>query len=306
MCKIISVVGPTASGKTRLSVELAKKLSAQIVSADSMQIYRKLDIGTAKVTSAEMQGITHHMINCFEPTENCSVQNFISMARNKIDQLISAGINCVLVGGTGLYVDHLIQDTQFVDMPSNDGLRKKLNAKDEQELYALLSNLDPVVAKRLHPNDKKRVVRALEIYELTGKSIVYWEELSHENSNPLQVTMIGLNYVDRQVLYDRINERVDIMFDLGLEQEVRSLKLIDGFEGSTAAEAIGYKEMIRYLNGEISIDEAKEQIKQNTRHYAKRQITWFKRNPNIHWINVESGMSFEEIYQKALEIVERN
>ena len=306
MSRIISVIGPTASGKTRLSVALAKHFNGEIVSVDSMQIYRKMDIGTAKVTASEMQGIPHHMIDRFEPSESCNVQKFIGMARSAVDDITARGKTCVLAGGTGLYVDHLIQDTQFVDIPADEQLRNKLNGLSQTELAEQLSKFDREASDRLHPNDKKRIVRALEVYMLTGKSILHWERLSHVGSRPLNVIMLGLNFSDRSKLYDRINQRVDQMVEDGLEQEVRSLAATEGFIGSTAAEAIGYKEMLRYFDGSISFETAVESIKQSTRRYAKRQITWFKRNPAIHWIDITHDTNFEDIRQQAIQIVERN
>lgn len=306
MSNIISVVGPTASGKTRLSIALAKHFDGEVVSVDSMQIYRKMDIGTAKVTASEMQGIPHHMIDCFEPTENCNVQKFISMARKAVDDITARDKTCVLAGGTGLYVDHLIQDTQFVDIPADDQLRCKLNSLPQTELVTRLSKLDPQASKRLHPNDKKRIVRALEVYMLTGKSILHWEKLSHVGSRPLNAIMIGLYFSERSELYERINQRVDQMIQDGLEQEVRTLTKSEGFISSTAAEAIGYKEMLRYFEGEMSFEAAVESIKQSTRRYAKRQTTWFKRNPAIHWIDITRDTNFESIRQQAIQIVERN
>lgn len=306
MKNIISVVGPTASGKSDLSVALARYYDGEIVSVDSMQIYRHMNIGTAKITPYETQGIVHHMIDCFEPYENCSVQKFISLARKSVDDILARGKRCILVGGTGLYVDHLIHDTQFIDIPTDIALRSQLDALSQQQLCEKLNQLDPVTMGRLHPNDKKRVIRAIEIFLLTGKSIRHWEELSHEGNDPLDVTMIGLTFADRERLYKRINERVDRMINDGLVDEVRHLMSINGFSKSTAADGIGYKEICRYINGEILLEEAVEQIKQNTRRYAKRQGTWFRRNPKIRWIAVDRCKSFEEIKRSAIKMIERD
>ncbi|MBQ6946406.1 MAG: tRNA (adenosine(37)-N6)-dimethylallyltransferase MiaA [Clostridia bacterium] len=306
MNKIISVIGPTASGKTKLSVALAKKYNAEIVSVDSMQIYREMNIGTAKITPDEMQGIPHYMIDCFWPTEVCSVSKFVALARNYVDDILSRNKNCVLAGGTGLYVDHLIQDTQFVDMPSDPSLRSQLNNHSCEELMSRLQAMDPRAAARLHLNDKKRIVRALEVILLTGKSILYWEEQSHVGSSPLPAIMIGLNFTDREYLYERINQRVDLMLEQGLEREVIALKEYPGFVGSTASEGIGYKEILRYLDGEISLQESVDLIKQSTRRYAKRQITWFKRNPLVNWIDVDRYTAFSEVLEQSFRIIERN
>lgn len=306
MGRIVSVVGPTASGKTALSVAIAKKLSAEIVSVDSMQIYRKMDIGTAKATPEEQDGIVHHMIDCMEPTENCSVQKFVRAARTAVNDILFRGKNCVLAGGTGLYIDHLISDTQFVDVPTDAALREQLNALEGKQLYEQLMQADPACCEKLHPNDKKRIVRALEIIKLTGKSIRYWEALSHQGSQPLDVLMIGLNFADRAVLYERIDRRVDIMIRDGLVDEVRSLMQLDGFLTSTACDGIGYREIVSYLSGDCSLETATELIKKNTRHYAKRQLTWFRRNPDIHWIEMQAQSTSDDILKQAMQIIERN
>lgn len=306
MSVVVSVVGPTASGKTALSVALAKWLEAEVVSVDSMQIYRGMNIGTAKVTTEEQCNIPHHMIDVLSPSENCSVQKFITLARNAVEDICSRGKNCVLAGGTGLYVDHLITDTKFVDVPADQTLRDQLNALPNDRLWKKLETMDPLAYKRLHPNDKKRVVRALEVIMLTGQSITYWEAQSHLGSKPLPAIMIGLDYVDREQLYERINMRVDCMFDAGLVEEVAALKKIAGFVNSTAASGIGYKEVLAYLSGDLTLEETKELIQKNTRHYAKRQLTWFRRNPEIHWINITPQTSFESVILMAKEIIERN
>lgn len=306
MSKIISVIGPTASGKTALSVALAKHYDGEIVSVDSMQLYKNMDVGTAKVTKSEMQGVPHHMIDVLMPWENCSVQRFVTMARQCVDDVVARNRYCILAGGTGLYVDHLIQDTQFADMPADADLREELNGLSGEVLLERLRDLDPKASQRLHVNDKKRIVRALEIVLLTGKSILYWEEQSHVNSSPLPAIMIGLNFIDRNYLYERINKRVDLMMDNGLLEEVLSLKSLPGFSNSTAAAGIGYKEILQYLGGKVTLEEAVEAIKQNSRRYAKRQITWFKRNEAIHWIDISRESEFETILQQAIDIVERN
>ncbi len=306
MKKIISVVGPTASGKTALSVGIAKTLDAEIVSVDSMQIYRGMNIGTAKVTAEERQGIVHHMIDCFDANENCNVQKFITMARTAVDDVLSRDKACVLAGGTGLYVDHLISDTQFVDIPTDTELREKLNALQSEELLSMLESKDPISFAKLHANDKKRIVRALEVVLLSGKSISYWDALSHRDSQPLDAVMIGLSFADRDRLYARIDKRVDLMIEEGLVDEVRSLLSIDGFLDSTASAAIGYKEIISYLKNEITLDAAVALIKQNTRHYAKRQLTWFRRNPKIHWIEIGTNTSADFVLEQAIEIISRS
>ncbi len=304
MSKIISVVGPTASGKTALSIALAKEYDAEIVSVDSMQIYRGMDIGTAKVEPQYRSQVKHHMIDVLEPFENCNVRMFVEMARAAVDDVLERGKNCVLAGGTGLYVDHLIQDTRFVDIPGDEKLRAQLSSLTETELYKMLQKQDPAAASRIHANNKKRIVRAMEILTLTGKSITYWNKQSHLNSDPLNAVMIGLNFSNREKLYHRIERRVDIMFEQGLTEEVKSLLSINGFEGSTASDGIGYKELIEFFNNQCTLEQAKETIKRNTRRYAKRQLTWFKRNPDIHWINIDDSTSFDDIVKCAKEFIE--
>ncbi len=306
MKKIISVVGPTASGKTALAVGLAKQLDGEVVSVDSMQIYRGMDIGTAKVTSAEQQGIRHHMLDCLEPNENCNVQMFISMARMSVDDVLNRGKKCILAGGTGLYVDHLLSDTKFVDIPTDLTLREQLNNLPNSELLAMLESKDPSSFIKLHANDKKRIVRALEVFLLTGQSISVWDSLSHLNSQPLDAVIIGLNFTNREHLYARIDKRVDIMFENGLLSEVERLLKVEGFAGSTASAGIGYKELISYFNNEMSLDEAIFQIKKNTRHYAKRQLTWFRRNKQVNWIEISENTSSLEILNEVMKIVQRS
>ena len=301
---IISVVGPTASGKTALGVALAKQIGAEVISLDSMQIYRQMDIGTAKITREEMMGVPHHMIDILQPTEKYSVRQFTANARVIIDDLLQRGVPVVLVGGTGLYLDHLIRDTKFVDLPTDTVVREKLSRKSPEVLYEDLSAVDPVSAARLHPNDKKRVIRALEIYHTSGKTASYWIEQSHVDSHPLNALLIGLSPRDRSTLYRNIDTRVDKMIRDGLEREVRRLLELDGFLGSTAAEAIGYKEMIAYVQGRIALSQATELIKRNTRRYAKRQLTWFRHEENIHWLI--SDRPLRELLDDALRILADN
>lgn len=298
--RIVSVAGPTASGKTALSVMLAKKLDAHVVSLDSMQIYRGMDIGTAKVRKEEMIGVPHHMIDCVFPSQNYNVRTFITEARKIVDNLITQGISVVLVGGTGLYLDHLLADTQFADMPENEQLRRELSTQTSDALYDELAANDPESAKRLHINDRKRIIRALEVYRLTGKTIGDWNRQSHLNSRPLDCLQFGLFFSDRQFLYRRIDQRVDMMMKEGLLDEVARLRKIDGFLQSTAAAAIGYKELIGYFDGLYTYEQAVEMIKLHSRRYAKRQMTWFRRNASIHWL--DATVSTQEQCARALEI----
>lgn len=297
------IVGPTASGKTSLSIEIAKKLGGEIVSADSMQVYRDMDIATAKPTEEEMDGIPHHLIG-FLPVGECfSVAAYKELASKAISDIIKRGSFPIVVGGTGLYIDTLINNTEFLDYEKSD-IRKKLEQKAENNgiatLFAELCEVDPETAKKLHLNDTKRIIRALEVYYSTGKTITEQRDLSHLNESEYDWCMIGLNADDRQILYDRINKRVDIMVNNGLIDEAKSF--FESDYSATAKQAIGYKELKPYLDGHISLKQALEKLKMETRRYAKRQLTWFRKNEKIHWLKLD-GHSTEEMTEKAIEII---
>lgn len=282
MIDLIAVAGPTASGKTKCAVYVAEFMNGEVISCDSMQIYRRMDIGTAKPTVDEMRGIPHHMIDIVEPYDNFSCADYTVTAKRCIDDIRSRGKIPVLCGGTGLYLDSLLTDNRFAEHPSDSEIRTELARFSPDELYTQLQTIDPDSASLIHKNNVKRVIRALEIYRLTGKTKTQWDIESRISDNEYNAAVIGLDYRNRNTLYDRINFRVDLMIQSGLVDEVKSLD-INKFSESTAGQAIGYKEVIGYLKNEYSHDEMIEKIKLNTRRYAKRQLTWFRRNENINW-----------------------
>lgn len=287
---LIAVVGPTASGKTALAVQLAKKYNGEIVSADSMQIYTGMDIASAKPTKEEMEGIPHHLIDFLDPYETFSVSDYVKLAARSIDKILAKGKQPIVCGGTGLYVRSLINNISFSDEEKNEQLRQELNDKyDEvggEAMLRELSEFDPDSARRLHPADKKRIVRAIEIYRATGISMTEHIRRSRLIPSPYQVTAIGLTFADRQKLYERINARVDNMLEMGLVEEAR--KFYADEKGHTASAAIGYKELRPYLEGRISLEAAVEKLKMETRRFAKRQMTWFRSDDYIHWIEVDN------------------
>ena len=297
------VVGPTASGKTSLGIEIAKRLDGEIVSADSMQIYKNMDIATAKPTPDELSQAKHHLIGFLDPGEEFSVAKYKELATDAIDDILSRGKLPVIVGGTGFYIDTIINNTEFLDYEKSD-VREKLEKRAETEgievLYNELMQVDSETAQRLHINDVKRIIRALEVYYSVGKTISHQCEMSHLNESEYRFCVVGLTAQDRQFLYDRINLRVDIMLDEGLIEEAKqffALKL-----GSTAKQAIGYKELKPYLDGFVSLEDATEKLKMETRRYAKRQLTWFRRNKEINWLSIDS-MDKESLYSMACEII---
>ena len=286
---VLAVVGPTASGKTALAVELAKRLGGEIVSADSMQIYKGMDIASAKPTEAEKQGIPHHMMDFLSPETPYSVAEYVKAARACILEIYKRQKLPILVGGTGLDVDSLLTGTQFIETETDFDLRARLETEFDalggEKMLEKLAAFDRDTAARLHPNNRKRIIRAFEVYTLTGKTMTEALAASREKPSPFTPCYIGIAYENREILYDRINRRVDIMLENGLLAEARAF-----FQGTpdTAAQAIGYKELKPYLDGVLSLDEAVENLKRATRNYAKRQITWFKRNPQIHWIYADT------------------
>ena len=286
---VLAVVGPTASGKTALAVELAKRLDGEIVSADSMQIYKGMDIASAKPTEAEKQGIPHHMMDFLPPETPYSVAEYVKAARACILEIHKRQKLPILVGGTGLYVDSLLTGTRFIETETDFDLRARLETEFDalggEKMLEKLAAFDRDSAARLHPNNRKRIIRAFEVYTLTGKTMTEALAASREKPSPFTPCYIGIAYENREILYDRINRRVDIMLENGLLAEARAF-----FQGTpdTAAQAIGYKELKPYLDGVLSLDEAVANLKRATRNYAKRQITWFKRNPQIHWIYADT------------------
>lgn len=301
--KIISVVGPTASGKTALSIEIAKKYNGEIISADSMQIYRGMDIATAKPTKEEMQGIVHHLIDNVNPEDEYSVAQYVKDARNAILDIDSRGKTPILVGGTGLYVNSLLDNVQFSESPIDEELRQKLNSITTEELLPMLFDVDRESYEKLSvEKNHKRIVRALEIYYQTGKPKSVVDKEAKSVPSPYDAIKIGLNANDRQFLYDRINTRVDLMIDMGLLDEAK--KFLSKNLSSTASKAIGYKEFIPYFNGEASLEECKDLLKMETRRYAKRQLTWFKRDKEIHWFTIDL-MDKEELIKKVFEVIDK-
>lgn len=301
--KIIVIVGPTAVGKTYVSIDLAKKLGTEIISADSMQIYKGMDVGTAKIKTEEMQGIKHHMIDLIYPDENYSVSDFKREAEKNIDEMISRGNVPIIVGGSGLYVNSLIYDLDFSNAKSNEKLRDYYTyyhkEHGEEALYEKLKKIDPESAEKIHKNNVKRVIRALEVYDLTGRKFSESNTDIRKKSSKYDFILIGLS-MDRKILYERINQRVDKMINEGLVEEVKSL-LDKGFEKNLISmQAIGYKEIIEFLEGNITFEEAVNILKQNTRHFAKRQFTWFLKDENVKWFDIEDvnkiDASLENIY----------
>lgn len=289
---VIVICGPTASGKTDLSIELAKKVNGEIVSADSMQIYKDMDIGSAKVTVQEMQGIKHYLIDQVYPNERYSVANYKKDAKLAIEEIIKKGKTPIVVGGTGLYIDALIYEIEYKDIAINEEYRKELSKiKDEhglEILYQKALDIDPIAMKKISPNDFKRITRILEIYEATGKNKTEQEAESRLNEIPYNYKVFAINY-DREKLYERINKRVDIMIERGLIEEVKNL-LEKYSEFPTAMQGLGYKEVKQYLDGELSKEEMIEKIKQESRRYAKRQFTWFRKNKQIIWIDGQANI----------------
>lgn len=296
--RVIAIVGPTASGKTALGAEIAEEFSGEVVSADSMQIYKGMDIATAKPTKEEMRGIPHRLIGFLDRNVSFSVADYVELAGSVIGDISERKKLPVIVGGTGLYVSSLLDNIKFADIKSDAGLRKKL--EDEAErlgnsyLFEKLEKVDPESAAELHPNNLVRVIRALEVYELTGKKLSLFKAESRLEESPYDPVMIGLDYNDRQILYDRINKRVDIMVKNGLVEEAQSI--FDSCNMKTAGNAIGYKELIPYFKKEKSLEECISKIKQETRHYAKRQLTWFRKNAKINWLKLDEFDNKEKIF----------
>ena len=285
--QLIVVCGPTASGKTGLGVALAQRLDGEIISADSMQIYRGLDVGTAKVTPQEAAGIPHHLIDICEPSQLFSVADFVDRARVLIEEIAARGRVPMIVGGTGLYISCLLDGVRFVEQPPVDALRARLEAEaaslGAQAMWERLNALDPQAAAGIHPNNVKRVLRALEIFEQTGSTMSQQVAASRPEQPPYDASVIGLRFADRQRLYERIDRRVDAMAAQGILAEAETVWRNSG-EYATAAQAIGYKEFFPYFEGSASLAQCIEELKRASRRYAKRQLTWFGRMPQVQWI----------------------
>ena len=307
MNKIICIAGPTASGKTALAVELAKAVNGEVVSCDSMQIYRYMDIGTAKPTNEEMQGIPHHMLDVVDPNEDFSVSRYCEMATPIVDDIISRGKTAIIAGGTGLYMDALIKGNDFAPFPST-GMREKLELQADEMgmeyMHSLLESIDPDASQRLHLKDRKRILRALEVYYETGETITQHNLKTQSIPPRYQPIWFALEDTDRQDLYNRIDLRVEKMLDAGLLDEIHNLLSRGIPKKCTAMQAIGYKEYIDAIDGKCSVSEATALVQQASRHYAKRQLTWFRRNPEFHWLRRNPTDTTGEILIKARQILE--
>ena len=302
---IIAVVGPTASGKTGLAVELAKKLDAEIISFDSMQIYKGMHIASAAPDEDEKNGVPHHLVEFLEPSVSFSVADFVKLAREKAEEIVKRGKRIIIVGGTGLYINSFLDNIEFGEEEPNPELREKLNREYEelggQEMLKKLREFDRDSADRLHANNKKRIIRAFEIYLSTGITMTEQIENSALNESPYKPYIIGLTFTDREMLYDRIGKRVDIMLRNGLLDEAENMFKNGG--GKTAVQAIGHKEFFPYFKGEITLEEATENLKRETRRYAKRQLTWFRRDQRVNWIYRDNE---EDRLSASIKILERN
>ena len=295
--EILVIAGPTASGKTALGIEMALRLNGEIISADSMQIYKGMDIATAKPTAEEMSRVPHHLIGFLDRSENFSVADYIKLAAEKADDIISRGKVPVVVGGTGLYISSFVNNIQFPDIKNDEKVRERLRREaseyGNEMLLEKLRKCDPETAAVLHANNLGRIIRALEVFEVTGKKLSEYKRESTLVESPYKFTTVALTYDDRQVLYDRINKRVDIMMENGLADEAYEI-FTERDSIGTAHQAIGCKELAPYFEKKASLDECVEKIKQETRRYAKKQLTWFRKEPDINWIegSCESDINF--------------
>lgn len=306
---LIAVVGPTASGKTALAIALAKELGGEIVSADSMQIYRGMDIATAKPTPEEMTEVPHHLIGFWPPEKPFSVAQYAVLAREKIDDILRRGRVPVLCGGTGLYIKAIVDHIQYEEETGGDAaLRERLRrqAQDEGNLavWRQLQVMDPQTAERIHPNNLGRVIRAIEVMQVSGRSIREQEERSRQAPCPYHVIQIGLRYRNRENLYERIGRRVDAMAEAGLLEEARAVRQ-QGLT-ATAAQAIGYKELYDWMDGTLPLKQALENLKRSTRRYAKRQLTWFGADARIRWIEPDALQAGETVTEQAMRIIQND
>ena len=306
--KVVSVVGPTASGKTKLSVELAKSFNGEIISADSMQIYKDMTIATAKPSVEEMQGIPHHLMDFLPPDSTYSVAMFTEDAKRCIEDISGRGRLPIIVGGTGLYVDSLLNNIRFYDGARDEELTNRLwdeyNENGVEPLLNQLESVDPVSAQKLSAErNPKRIIRAIEFYHTTGSTITEQNERSRLIPSPYKAIKIGLSFNDRQKLYDRIDLRVDLMLRQGLLEEAR--EVLSSPLSATSVKAIGYKELAPYIKGEDTLDNCVEKLKRETRRYAKRQLTWFRRDKDINWLYADEYDSFEELFSAAVSIINK-
>ncbi|MCD7730213.1 MAG: tRNA (adenosine(37)-N6)-dimethylallyltransferase MiaA [Oscillospiraceae bacterium] len=305
---LIAVVGPTASGKTAVGAALAKEYNGEVVSADSMQIYKGMNIATAKPTDEEMLGIPHHLISLLEMDASFSVADYVRIAKEKISEIALRGKLPVLVGGTGLYVSSLIDNISFDNALTDGSVRKQLAEEcarfGNEAMLDKLREIDPETAAVLPVGNITRIIRAIEVYEVTGIPFSKHKELSRLEESPYNVCMIGLNYADRNVLYDRINRRVDLMVEKGMVEECKAV--FESEKLGTACQAIGYKEFIPYFKGEKNKEECIDKIKQDSRRYAKRQLTWFRRDERINWLELTDVIPFDKIIEECKKIVAKS
>jgi tRNA dimethylallyltransferase len=297
---VICLLGPTAAGKSALALDLAPQINAEIISADSMQVYRGMDIGTAKLSPAERRGIPHHLIDVRDPDQEWTVSDFVAEVEKLTKDISARGKAPLLVGGTGLYLWSLLEGFSFPIAPADKDLRSRMEKEPLSELYKRLESVDPASAKKIHPNDRKRMIRALEVYELTGKAISELGRTRNTEHGTQNTVLIGLT-LPREELYRRINERVDQMIEKGLIEEVEGLIAKGYARDLPSFQALGYKEVVRYLDGGWEKEEMITELKKRTRHFARRQMTWFRRFRNVHWI--EAGLPTEAILAKVGDLV---
>lgn len=299
MQKLVAIIGPTAVGKTKLSIDLAKKFNGEIISGDSAQVFKGMDIGTAKITADEMEGIPHHLIDCREPSESYNVYDFKNEVNRMITDITNRGKLPILVGGTGLYIQSVLYDYQFPETTANLTIRKELEERIDREgpdaVYQTLVEIDPQAAEKIHPNNTKRVIRALEVFYDSGKRFSEQEQ-SEERTLLYDVALIGLT-MDRDLLYKRINERVETMMQMGLEEEVRNL-YDQGLKDAQSMQAIGYKEFSGLFEGTKTREDVISEIQRNSRRFAKRQFTWFRNKMDVHWFDVTDLAHFDKISEE--------
>lgn len=288
---LVIITGPTASGKTALSIELAKQIGGEIISADSMQVYRHMDIGSAKVTKEEMDGVPHHLIDVLDPSEEFNVVRFQEMARKAMEGIYKRGKIPIIAGGTGFYIQALLYDIDFTETDENNSIREELEQKARTEgasvLHAMLKEIDPESAEAIHEHNVKRVIRAIEFYRQTGKKISDHNRQEREKSSPYQFLYYVID-LPRELLYSRIEQRVDQMIEQGLVEEVKALQAMGCTRDMVSMQGLGYKEILDYLNGQLTLDEAVYVLKRDTRHFAKRQLTWFRRERDVRWLELET------------------
>lgn len=304
--KLFILMGPTAVGKTSLSIKLAKDLDGEIISADSMQIYKYMDIGTAKVTKDEMDGVPHYMLDIIEPDQSFSVSNYKDMATEYIRDINNRNKLPIVVGGTGLYINSLTYNLNFASVPPDEAIRNRLEALGDQYgneyIHRMLLEVDEESGQRISIKDRKRIIRALEIYEITGKTMTEYNKNFRSLNEDYDLAMVCLN-MERSKLYENINKRVDIMIDNGLIDEVKHILSMGYHKDLVSLQGIGYKEIIQYLENQISFDDAVDRIKQGSRNYAKRQLTWFRRDNRIKWVDVDNFINIDELSYEIKDFV---